>query len=168
MSDGRVMVPRLTSGSWKRWVTATLAATLGMAVYFGVTRPADRWAAVTFGTVFAVGTLWALSRRTWVEVATGTVVRETLWCLRRRVPLRRAKVELVNNQHGALHLSVRDRRRIYLPVLLDTVYVQRVQSPEILRVLVEQLIRHAPHARAVVVELRRLDVTRAQLGTLGR
>ena len=98
-------------------------------------------------------------RRTWVDPGTGSVVSSTLG-VRHRIPLRTARIALAGNGRGGLDLTVERRRTIRLPVTA----AGRVHSPETLRLLAEQLVRHAPHAREVVVQLRHLDTTRARLG----
>jgi hypothetical protein len=163
MAEARVLIPRLTSPSAMRWVAATAVAVAGVLAYGWTTRPADRWAVLAIGASLAVGSVWAVSQRTWIEPSTGTVIRSTFWCLRRRVQLRAAAITLVDNRHGGLMLAVAGRRTIHLPVLLATDHVRRAQSSEILRLLAEQIVRHAPHAGTVAIQVRQLDTTCARL-----
>lgn len=92
MAEARVLIPRLTSPSGMRWVTATAVAVAGVLAYGWTMRPADRWAVVAIGVLLAVGSVWAVSQRTWIEPSTGTVIRSAFWCLRRRIQLRAATV----------------------------------------------------------------------------
>ena len=152
----RIKVPRLTSRSWVFWSTATAVGVVAIAVYYGITQPENRWLAAVILAATAITVLGVASSRAWIEPATGTVVRENFWRLRRRAPLRSAKsISLVNNRAGGLHLGIKHRRTTYVPVLLLTDYVERSQSPEMLRVLADQIDTHAPSAAPTAVLLRR-------------
>ena len=151
----RVPVPNLATRSSVSWLVGTGLAVVGIMVYVGVTQPANRWAVAVGAAVLLVVTLWVVSSRMWVEPDTGTVVRESFWCRRRRVDLRSAtSVALVNNRAGALLLGIKHRRTLYLPVLALTDYVERSQPPEFLRFLADQVDAHAPRARRVAIQLR--------------
>ena len=151
----RAPIPRLLTRSSLLWVGGTAAAVIGIVVYYGITQPENRWAAVAVAAAVLAAALWFVSVRTWVEPDTGTVVREAFWCRRRRAGLGSAtSVSLVNNRGGALLFEVRDRRTLYMPVLTLTDYVERSQSPAVLRLLAEQIDTHAPRARPVADQLR--------------
>ena len=152
----RVPIGRLTSRSGTAWLGGTVVAVLGLLGWVWVTRPGDRWAVAIAAVVLAGAALWITSRRTWLEPATGTVVRTALWALRRRYELGSARsVRLVDTRAGVLSLAVTDGRTAYLPVLAVTDYVRRSQPPALLRLLAEQIEARAPAARRVATQLRR-------------
>jgi hypothetical protein len=151
-----VVVPRLTSGSWVFWTVGTAVATVAIAVYYGITQPENRWAAVLVLAGTAITALGVVSARTWIEPATGTIGRKLFWCLQRRTSLRSAtSISLVNNRAGGLHLGIKHRRTLYVPVVTLTDYVERSQSPEILGLLADQIDTHVPSGRPTAVLLRR-------------
>jgi hypothetical protein len=151
----RVAIPALTSRSGAIWLTGTLVLVVGLLGYVAVTQPQHRWAVAVVALLLVLAGLTLASPATWVEPATGAVVREILRCRRRRVALRSAtSVALVDNRAGSLLLAVTDGRTVYLPVLALTDYVQRSQSPEILRLLAELIDRDAPATSRVAPQLR--------------
>jgi hypothetical protein len=113
-----LVVPRLTSRSWVFWTAGTAVATVAIAVYYGITQPENRWAAVLVLAGTAITALGVVSARTWIEPATGTIGRKLFWCLQRRASLGSAtSILLVNNRVGGLHLDIKHRRTLYVPVL---------------------------------------------------
>jgi len=151
-----VVVPRLTSRNWVFWTAGTAVAVVAIAAYYGITQPENRWAAVLVVAGTAITALGVVSARTWIEPATGTVGRRLFWCLQRRARLSSAtSVSLVNNRAGGLHLGIKHRRTLYVPVLALTDYVERSQSPEILNLLADQIDTHVPRARSTAFLLRR-------------
>jgi len=150
----RVAVPRLTSRSGLAWMAGTVVLVLGVMAWVALTQPGNRWAVAVGAVLLGLATVWVLTRRIWLEPATGAVVRTSLWA-RRRVELGSARsVRLVDSRGGTLLLAVTDERTLYLPLLAHTDYVHRCQRPPLLRRLAEQIDTFAPDARAVATQLR--------------
>jgi hypothetical protein len=151
----RVPIPRLHTRGSLLWVGGTGGVLLGVIIYLWIAQPGNRWATALGAAGLLGAALWLISLRTWVEPATGTVVRESFWTRRRRAGLASASsVSLVNNRGGALLLGVRHRRTMYVEILTLTGHVQRSQSPGVLRFLADQIDSHAPRAKRVAAQLR--------------
>lgn len=165
--DGLVLVPRLTSRSGIAWLIGTLVVSLGALTYLGVTEPRYAVGGAALGVVVILAGVAAFSGRQWLDPGEGTVTREWLWCRRRTIALIEARsVRLVNNRGGGLNLTIRPShgRTMLVPVLLLSDHVQRSQSPEILRLLADQVQRSRSGGK-VPDQLRRQAVHLEKGGT---
>jgi hypothetical protein len=155
-ASDRVVISRLTSRSAMIWLAGTVALVLGVLAWVALTQPANRWAVAVGAALLVATALWLMSRRTWLDPASGTVVQESLWCRQRRFALRSASsLRLVDNRAGVLLLAITDGRTAHLPVLALTDYVRRSQPPPLLRMLAEQIDTWAPQgARRIAAQLR--------------
>lgn len=139
----RLRIPPLTGRSAIAWCVGTVVAVVGILGYLYVTQPQNRWAVWVVGLLLVVFVVFLVSRRCWIETATGTVVWQRFWVSRTRLTLKDATaVEFVTNRGGSLSLGVRaDRLRAqrHLPILNLTTYVEKSQPPEVLRGLADQL-----------------------------
>ena len=156
---GRVRIPGFTSRSWWGWVIATAVAVVAMGAFVFATQPESRGAVVTVLPAFALFSAALCWRSTWLDPASGTVTRVHCRVWRREVALRPGTaVSLVPNGGGSLLLAVKPQhgRRLFLPIVARTDYVDQSQSPELLRVLADTVERHhAGGARPVAEALRR-------------
>ena len=152
----RVTIQPLTSRTGSVWLTGTVVLVAGVLGYLAATRPDQRSLIAVIALVIVIAVLGLLSRRTWIEPANGTVVRETFWSWRRRAELSSATaVALVDNRSGGLLLRISDGRNMQLPLLLLSDYVQRSQPPKVLRLLADQVDRHVPNGGRVAQQLHR-------------
>jgi hypothetical protein len=152
----RVPIQPLTSRTGTAWLAGTVVLVAGVLGYLAATQPQQRVPVAVVGLVVVIAVLGLLSRRTWIEPASGTVVRETFWCWRRRAELPSATaVALVDNRGGGMLLRISDERTVQLPVLLLSDYVQRSQPPRVLRLLADQVDRHVPNGGRVAEQLHR-------------
>lgn len=150
-----LVVPRLTSRVGTRWLVATgIVLVVGVAV-LGVAQPANLPFGLGFLVLLGLGLGLALSTRTSLDVAQGTVTRRRWLARTRVVRLAEARVALVDNRGGGLNLTVvGPGGTVLAPVLLLSPYVQRSQSPEVLRTMAEAVARHARDAGDVPDALR--------------
>lgn len=147
----RTGIPRLTSPSGLRWLTGTTVLVAGMLTWLGTTESETRPALAVVASLLAIAGLAIASVKTSVEPASGLATRQTLWCIKRQVKMDSAT--LLNNRAGCLLLDVKSGRSFYIPVLSLTDYVEKSQSPEILRLLAGMVELHAPAQQRVVVQL---------------
>lgn len=154
----RVRIPRLTSRTGMVWGVGTLAVLVVGAVVLAVVNPAKAPLAVGVAVVALLLAVAAGSSRRWLEPERGRVTSEWLWVRSRSVDLADARdVRLVDNRGGGLNLTVRPARgrAMLVPVLLLSDYVERSQTPSMLRLLAEQVERFAPEPGEVPDQLRR-------------
>jgi hypothetical protein len=157
--DDAVRIPTLSTRSSRRWLVATAVVAIAVVGSVFVTQPENRIYVATLIpalTLFFVVLLW---QSTWFDPVAGTVtkVRCRLW--RRTVQLEPAtSAALVPSGGGTLLLALRPRgarRRVFILVLALTDYVEKSQSPALLRSLADSLEQHrAGGAADVVVALR--------------
>jgi hypothetical protein len=156
---GAARIPTLSTRSSRLWVGTTVVGSVAVVAYLFVTQPENRIFVVTLIPVLAVFFVVLLWQSTWFDPVAGTVtkVRCRLW--RRTVQLEPAtSVALVPTAGGTLLLALRPRgarRRVFILVLALTDYVEKSQSPALLRLLADSLEQHrAGGAADVVVALR--------------
>lgn len=142
------------------WVSVGVAVLGVVAVlaWVGVTQPGNRPFVVVGGVLLAACTLVVLGRRTWVDPAHGTIVRETLFVRSGAIAWAdAAKVALTDNRAGQLLLEVRGAGRrtpVLVPLVAVDVGGDRAQGPDLLRLLANQVERWAPQHATVVARLR--------------
>ena len=159
MAD-RVVVPRLLSRAPTMWlsVAAVVVGVPAVVGFLWATQPDNRPFALALGVIVVVGALLLLVRRTWLDTARGTVVREVLLVRRQSVAWADAEVvKLTNNRAGQLMLEVRGagrRTSIHLPLVAVDLGGDRSQSAEFLGVLADQIEHWAPQRSSVVTKLR--------------
>lgn len=137
-------VPRLTSRTGTRWLIGTGVALVVVVAYLGATDPSSLPFGLGLLVLLGLGLGLALSTRTSLDAAEGTVTRRRWLARTRVVRLAEARVGLVDNRGGGLNLTVvGPGGAVLVPVLLLSPYVQRSQSPEVLRTMAEALARHA-------------------------
>lgn len=131
-----------------RWMIGTLVVILAMAIYFYVTDPRSRPFVLSAAALIGLAIPVLVTGRGWLVPSEGTIVRQRLWVLRRRLNLSTvSKAELVNNRGGGLLLGLRrpgHRRRYYVGILGFSDYGFWSASPELLRLLADQLDRWTP------------------------
>jgi hypothetical protein len=141
------------------WASVVVAFVGALAVcgWIAATDESNRPIAVAVGVLVVVVTVLVVSRRRWVEPASGEIVVSTFG-LRRRWRLAEATaVRLVPNHAGQVLLQVRDpaRRTVFSYALVARdVGGERALPPAVLRALADQVDRWAPAARGAVEALR--------------
>jgi hypothetical protein len=156
----RVRVPALLSRERTMWLSVA-AAVLGVGVvlgWVGATQPDNRGFVAVGVVLLVLGVTALLGRRTWLDLAHGTVAREVLFVPRGAVGWADATtVAFTDNRAGQVQLEVRGagrRTSIYLPLVAVDVGGDRGQDPAFLRLLAAQVETWAPHRSAVVDRLR--------------
>jgi hypothetical protein len=153
-----VRIPRLTSRSGKLWGVATVVAVILAMGYVAVAQPEYAAAAAVMAVLAPLVAAALVSGGQWIEPATGRITTTRIRVLKRSVDLAEARtVTLVNNRGGGLHLTVKPRsgRAMLVPVLLLSDYVKRSQSPDLLRLLADQVEQRCLGAGKVPDQLRR-------------
>lgn len=138
----------------------TVVVALAAVGWVAVTQPENRWAVAVAVPVLVVFFVVLLARSTWIDPASGVLVRRVVWVWKRRVSLATASdISLVNNRGGILLLGVRGqghRMRTYIPILQLGDGGARSQSPEFLGLVAGQIEHFAPQAtRTVATPLRK-------------
>jgi hypothetical protein len=140
------------------WGLATVVAVVVAMAFLAVTQP--QYAAAGGGVVVVVllAVVALVSGGQWIDTGSGRITSTRLRVLRRSVDLADARtVALVENRGGGLNLTVKPRsgRAMLVPVLLLSDYVKRSQSPEVLRLLADQVEQRCSGAGKVPDQLRR-------------
>lgn len=159
MTAGVVPIPKLTSRSGWRWIIATAVAVAAIGVYVGITQPENRIFVVTVLPALLVFFAVLAWFSDWLDPAAGTLVRIRCRVWRTTVRLEPGtSVSLVSNRGGTLLLRARPAqgRGLHVPVVARTDYVEKSQSPALLRQLADAVEQHrAGGARPVAVALRK-------------
>ena len=157
----RVRVPRLLSGSRSMWFSAIAAAVAipAVVVWALLTQPVENQvAAVVVGALLLAFLGGMVFRTTSLDTERGLVVRTVCGVWQRSVAWADASVVRVRgNNAGQALLEVRGagrRTSTYLPLVAADLGGDRTQSPELLRLLADQVERWSPERGAVVKLLR--------------
>lgn len=156
----RVRVPAILSRERSMWLSVA-AAVVGVVVvlgWVGATQPANRPFVAVAAVLLVVAAVGLLGRRTWLDPARGTVVRQVFFVFRAPVAWSEAtRVAFTDNRAGQLLLEVRGPSRrspIHLPLLAIDLGGDRGQAPAFLRLLAGQLETWAPERAEVARSLR--------------
>lgn len=156
----RVRVPAILSRERTMWLSVA-AAVVGAVVvlgWVGATQPDNLPFVIVVAVLLVLAGVALAGRRTWLDRAHGTVVREVLFVPRGPVAWADAeKVAFTDNRAGQLLLEVRGagrRTSLFVPLLAVDLGGDRSQDPVFLRVLAEQVETWAPQRTPVVEQLR--------------
>jgi hypothetical protein len=164
---GAVRIPALTTRSALRWCVGTAVASLAVVAFLWVTQPENRVYAATLVPALALFFVVLLWQSTWFDPEAGTVTRVRCRRWRRTVRLEPATgAALVPSGGGVLLLALRprDARRLFVPVLALTDYVEKSQAPELLRLLAGGLEQHRTGGARVVVDALRKQAAHLEAG----
>lgn len=164
----RVRIRPLTSRLHLAWMVATGVGVLVIFTVVFITQPDNRVFVLGTGPLFALYVIALSWRSTWLEPAEGVLLMVRWRVYHRRVPLGPGtQVALVPNRAGELLLGARPpgvRRRLYVPILALTVYVERSQDPDVLRLLADTLQRHGTGGGPTVVRQLRTQAEYIEAG----
>jgi hypothetical protein len=158
---GRVRVPRLVSSSRTMWLSAAVAVVGVIAVVawaLATQSTANRVAAVVVAVILVLFLVFLAGRRTSLDTARGTVVRD-VWGLPSRAEAWAGAqvVRVRSNNAGQAQLEVRGaghRTSVYLGLVAVDLGGDRSQPPEFLRTLADQIEQWTPERAAVARSLR--------------
>lgn len=164
----RVRIRPLTSRLHLAWMVATGVAVLVIFTVVFITQPDNRVFVLVVGPLFALYVIALSWRSIWLEPAEGALLMVRWRVYHRRVPLGPGtQIALVPNRAGELLLGARPpsvRRRLYVPILALTVYVERSQDPAVLRLLADTLQRHGTGGGPTVVRQLRAQAEYIEAG----
>lgn len=149
-------------------MVATGVAVLVISVVSFATDPENRVFVVVGGLLLALFVIAVIWRSIWLEPAEGVLLMVRWRVYHRRVPLGPGtQVALLSNRAGELLLGAQPpgvRRRLHVPILALTVYVERSQDPDLLRLLADTLQRHGTGGGPVVVRQLRAQAEYIEAG----
>lgn len=157
MTEGLVRIPALSSRSAWRWIIATAVLVVAVLGYLWVAQPENRVFMLLMVplAVYFAALVW---QSTWLDPVGGSLVRVRCRVWRREVRIEPGTtVSLVPNGGGSLLLKAKAvrGRALYVPVVARTDYVEKSQTPALLRQLADAVEQHrAGGARPVAAALR--------------
>lgn len=161
-------VPPLTTRSSLGWLIATGVGGLAVFIVSFATQPENRVFVVVIGPLLALYFVAITWTSTWLDPADGAILLVRYRRFRRRVPLGPGtQVDLVSNRGGGILLRISPpgrRRRAYVSLLLLTMYVERSQDPDLLRLLADTLERHGTDGGPAVAQQLRAQAEHIDAG----
>jgi hypothetical protein len=159
MAD-RIPVPRLLSHSTTMWLSVAAAAVGVVAVVawaFVAGPVVNQVAAGVVAALFLAFAVFVTTRRTWLDLDRGLLVREVAGVLRSSVAWADASEIRVRSNGGQALLQVRAagrRTSTHLALVAVDLGGDRTLPPGFLSTLADQIEKWAPHRAAVVKLLR--------------
>jgi hypothetical protein len=155
MTSAQIAIPRLTARGARKWYAGTCLVAV-VVIGYQVLGDPTLWTWIGLPVLaLALPLLLAATQRLEVDPHTGTFSSRNLWFWRRSVTVSAdPAVALVDAANGTLLLQLGTfPRRVVIPVLAVHQYDHASQPPAILRLLADQLLRHAPHRRDLAAVL---------------